>query len=264
MFETLLDDIAQESAFRHIHPGTKLLLGLGSLVICLVSPSPWVPLISGMVLSCTLVIPARVSPVVYGELLLGPAVFTVLSVVLLLFLLGGGAVIWRYSPDPWINLTITEGSLREGILVLCRVFGCSVSLFFITLTTPMTDLFNLMKRARVPVELIDLMMIMYRYVFIFYKHAKEIYLAQKMRLGYGTPKESLRSLSSLCGMLFITSWNAGEDLIRAMDCRCYDGVIPSLGQVEPVRARSIIPVVLYLIFLGGIVFVASARIVMLP
>ena len=259
MFETLLDDIAQESAFRQIHPGTKLILGLGSLLICLFSPSPAVPLLSGIILSLVLIMPGRVSPAIYGELLLGPAIFTLSSIIVLLLLLGGGAVVWQFSPVAGITLTVTEGAIREGTLVLCRVFGCSVSLFFIVLTTPMTDLFNLMKRARLPAELIDLMMIMYRYIFIFYVHAKEIYRAQKMRLGYGKhPGEAVRTLSMLCGMLFITSWNAGEDLVRAMDCRCYNGVFPSLEQAEPVRLRSLIPVMVYLSFLIGILFITLA------
>jgi len=255
MFEELLDNIAQNSTFRHIHPGTKVILGLGSLLICLVSPAPVVPLVSGVILSLVLLIPARVSPLVYGELLLAPALFTALSIIVLVFLLGGGDVIWRFNPVPWINLTITTGAVRESTVVLCRVFGCSIALFFIALTTPVTDLFNGMKRIGIPVELIDLMMIMYRYIFITYDQAREIWRAQVMRLGYSRAGESIRSLSLLCGMLFISSWNAGEDLIRAMDCRCYDGIFPSLDIAEPVRMQSLIPVLLYLAGLGGMVLV---------
>ncbi len=259
MFEELLDDIAQKSTFRHIHPGTKVLLGLGSLIICLVSPTPVVPLVSGVILSLVLLIPARVSPLVYGELLLAPAIFTVMSIVVLLFLLGGGDVIWRFNPVPWINLTITTGSLRQSTLVLCRVFGCSISLFFIVLTTPMTDLFNGMKRIGIPIELIDLMMIIYRYLFIVYDQAVEIWQAQVMRLGYSRPRESIRSFSMLCGMLFISTWIAGEDLIHAMDCRCYDGIFPSLDIAEPVQMRSLLPVLLYLVGLGGILVTMTTQ-----
>jgi cobalt/nickel transport system permease protein len=252
MFDTLLDSVAQQSAFRRIHSGTKLLLCLGSLLICLASPSPLVPLVSGIVLSLVLVGPGRVPPSLYGGILLGPAVFTAISVVILLFIVGGGAVVWQWNPVSWLPLTITEGAVQQGRLVLCRVFGCSVSLFFIALSTPMTDLFNGMKRAGLPAALVDLMMIIYRYIFITLDTGLDIWRAQVMRLGYQRPAESVRSFATLCGMLFVSSWNAGEDLVRAMDCRCYDGVFPSLGQAEPVRARSLLPVVLYLVLLGGL------------
>ncbi|ACL17616.1 cobalt ECF transporter T component CbiQ [Methanosphaerula palustris] len=252
MIETNLDSIAQQSAFRHIHPGTKLIFALGSLILCLISPSPVVPVISGIILSLVLIGPGRVSPIQYGKLLLGPIVFTTMSVVVLLFMLGGGDVIFRFNPVPWINLTITTGAVSQSLLVLCRVFGSSVSLFFITLTTPMTDLFNGMKRIGIPIELIDLMMIVYRYIFIIYDQAVEIWHAQVMRLGYSRPGEAVRSFSMLCGTLFISSWCAGEDLIHAMDCRCYDGIFPSLDLAEPMQLQSLVPVLLYLAGLTGI------------
>ncbi len=264
MFETLLDDIAQNSTFRHIHPGTKILLGLGSLLICLVSPTPVVPLISGIVLSLVLLIPARISPLVYGELLIAPAIFTACSIIVLLFMLGGGDVIWRFSPVSWINLTITDNAVRHAILILFRVFGCTISLFFIALTTPMTDLFNIMKRCRIPVELIDLMMIMYRYIFITYEQAREIWQAQIMRLGYSRVKESIRSFSMLCGMLFISSWIAGEGLIHAMDCRCYDGIMPSLDPAEPVQMQSLFPALLYLAGLIAVLLMIITGVVVIP
>jgi len=252
MIETNLDSVAQQSALRHINTGTKLILALGSLILCLLSPSPVIPLISGIVLSIVLLIPGRTSPRLYAEVLLGPAVFTLLSIAVLLFLLGGGDVIWRFDPVPWITLTITTGSLSQSTLVLFRVFGCSIALFFIVLTTPMTDLFNGMKRTGIPIEFIDLMMIIYRYIFIIYAQAVEIWQAQVMRLGYSRAREAVRSFSLLCGMLFISSWIAGEDLVKAMDCRCYNGVFPALDLADPMQMRSLVPVILYLAGLGAI------------
>ena len=127
--------------------------------------------------------------------------------------------------------------------------------FFIVLTTPMTDLFNGMKKTGLPIEVIDLMMITYRYIFITYSQAVEIWQAQVMRLGYSRPVEAVRSFSTLCGMLFISSLNAGEDLVRAMDCRCYAGVMPALDEAEPVRMQSLIPVLLFLAFLSSLLVV---------
>lgn len=263
MIESNFDSIAQQSAFRHIHPGTKLFLGLGALILCLISPSPVPPLISGIVISLVLLIPGRLSPRIYGHILLGPAIFVCMSIIILLLMLGGKEVIWQFHPVSGITLSITREAVNTSFLILCRVFGCSVSLFFITLTTPMTDLFNVMKRMRIPIELIDMMMIVYRYIFIFYAIAVEIWQAQVMRLGYSRPRESIRSFSMLCGMLFITSWNAGEDLIHAMDCRCYNGVMPNLDQADPVRIPSILLVSGYLILLSGIIIATTQGIMVM-
>ena len=255
MIETNLDYIAQKSAFRYIHPGTKLFLALGSLVLCLLSSSPAVPFISALVISLVLIIPGKLSPGLYLKILMGPAFFVFMSIIVLLFMLGGGDVIWEFHPVSWIHLTVTSGAVEQCTLILCRVLGCSVSLFFITLTTPITDLFTGMKRLGIPIELIDLMMIVYRYIFIFYALATEIWQAQVMRLGYHRPGEAVRSFSMLCGMLFISSWNAGEDLIRAMDCRCYDGIFPVLDAPEPVKIRTFAPVLVYIVSLSAMVWI---------
>jgi cobalt/nickel transport system permease protein len=107
------------------------------------------------------------------------------------------------------------------------------------------------------------MMIMYRYIFITYEQAREIWQAQIMRLGYSRVKESVRSFSMLCGMLFVSSWIAGEDLIRAMDCRCYDGIMPSLEPAEPVQMQSLVPVLLYLAGLTAVLLTITTGVVVL-
>jgi cobalt/nickel transport system permease protein len=178
-------------------------------------------------------------------MLLVPAVFSIASVIIILFMLGGGEVL-VYVPFLWMDLTITTHSLAEGLQILCRVFGCTVSLYFIVLTTPLSDLLSSLKRLGVPVELVDLMMIIYRYIFIVYDMAVEIIQAQKMRLGYSRPIEAIWSFAMLSGMLFISTWNAGEDLIQAMDARCYQGEFPALENPEPVCMASLLPVLLYL------------------
>jgi hypothetical protein len=48
-----------------------------------------------------------------------------------------------------------------------------------------------------------------------------------------------------------------------MDCRCYNGIIPSLEQAEPMQMRSLIPVLLYLAGLSGILLVVITRVVVL-
>jgi len=78
-----------------------------------------------------------------------------------------------------------------------------------------------------------------------------------MRLGYSHIKEAIHSFSMLCGMLFISSWNAGEDLIHAMDCRCYNGIFPVLDPAEPVQIQSLAPVLVYLAGLVGVLLVMT-------
>jgi cobalt/nickel transport system permease protein len=83
-----------------------------------------------------------------------------------------------------------------------------------------------------------------------------------MRLGYSTWRESIHSFASLCGAAFIASWDAGEDLIRAMDARCYDGKFALLGENRPVERIPCITVVLFLL-LSTLVVIISGTITLI-
>jgi cobalt/nickel transport system permease protein len=121
----------------------------------------------------------------------------------------------------------------------------------------MTDLFVVMRRCGIPAVVIDLTMIIYRTIFILMDQVIQIYNAQVMRLGYSTFRESVRSFASMCGAVFIASWNAGEDLIRAMDARCYDGKFALLGESRPVEVLPLVVVVVFLSFSSLVVLLAK-------
>jgi cobalt/nickel transport system permease protein len=182
-----------------------------------------------------------------------------MSVIGLTLTYGGTPVFWRWDPLPWFSVSVTKDSINQGFLVFCRVVGGMSALCFISLTTPMTDLFVIMRQCRIPDAVIDLMMIIYRTIFILVDQVIQIYHAQLMRLGYSTYRESVLSFSSLCGAAFIASWDAGEDLVRAMDARCYDGKFALLGENRPVEKFPCIAVVTFLA-VSAIVVIISGNI----
>jgi cobalt/nickel transport system permease protein len=108
-----------------------------------------------------------------------------------------------------------------------------------------------------PEAVIDLMMIIYRTIFILMDQVIQIHHAQVMRLGYSTYRESIHSLAMLCGAAFIASWDAGDDLIQAMDARCYDGKFALLGENRPVEQKPVLAVVSFLALCAAIVIVSG-------
>ena len=130
------------------------------------------------------------------------------------------------------------------------------ALLFIALTTPMTDLFEVMRKARVPDFVIDLAMIIYRTIFFLMDQVRQIHHAQVMRLGYSGWRESVQTFSMLCGAAFIAAWDAGDDLIRAMDARCYTGKFALLGENRQVEFRSLAALVLFIV-IASVAVIAS-------
>ena len=247
MFEEFLEEIAQKNRLRGVNTYLKLAAGLGALLLSLLSTGYLSPLFIAVVLSCVVLLLARIDPHIYAEIFMAPVSFAGLSVVAIILISGGDGAFWSWQPLPWLSLSITAESINHGIHVFCRTLGGMSALLFIALTTPMTDLFEVMHRCRVPAVLVELSMIVYRTIFILLDQLVRVYHAQVMRLGYSTRRESIRSLATLCGAVFITSWNAGEDLVRARDLRCYNGKLVVLGTVRPVELRPALAVTGFLV-----------------
>jgi cobalt/nickel transport system permease protein len=257
MFEELLEDIAQKNGLREVNTHLKLAAGLGAILLCLLSSSFIPPLFIALVLTGAILFLAKVDAKTYGELFIVPLWFALMSVAGIILISGGQDLFWRWDILPFFSLSITRESINQGMFVFCRVLGGMSAMCFISLTTPMTDIFAVFRQCRVPETVIDLMMIIYRTIFILMDQVIQIYHAQVMRLGYSTWRESLHSFASLCGAAFIASWDSGEDLIRAMDARCYDGKFALLGETRQIERMPGLAVGLFLVLSAAVVIVSG-------
>jgi len=256
MYEELLEDIAQTNGLREVNTYVKLIAGLGAILLCLLATSYIPPLFMAIVLSGAVLFLARVDAKIYGALFIVPFSFAVMSVAVIVLLSGGGEVYWSWNPLSWFSLSITGESINEGFFVFCRVIGGMSALIFIAITTPMTDLFVVMRQIRLPEAVLDLAMIIYRSTFMIMDQLVQTYQAQVMRLAYGSFRESIHSFATLCGAVFIASWESGEDLIRAMDARCYSGKFAVLGETRPVELLPVLAVAVFLTLSSLVVIIS--------
>ncbi|MGC9435373.1 MAG: cobalt ECF transporter T component CbiQ [Methanomicrobiales archaeon] len=235
--ENILDEYAQTNALRELDCRLKLLLGGGCIFIGAMSPTPYAPLAIALALGWAILFCARIPAAIYLRLLAIPLTFAVTSCIVILLFTGGGGVLWGVTLVGF-PLTVTTGSLGLSLLLMARTFGGMSALFFIALTTPSVQLFGVMRRLHLPQEFIDLSMLIYRFIFILVGEAIAIRNAQVLRHGYATFKTSVTSFSMLSAMLFLRSVEKGEDLVRAMDARCYDGLLPVMEERgrAPLRA----------------------------
>lgn len=247
MFEEFLEEIAQENALREVNTSLKLAAGLGGILLALVSTGYVAPLFIAVAMSVAVLLLARIDPFTYASIYAAPLSFALLSVAAIVLISGGSEELWSWQPLPWLSLSVAVESINQGFYVLCRTLGGTSALLFIALTTPMTDLFAVMRRCRVPASVVELSMIVYRTIFVLLDQLVQVYHAQVMRLGYSTRRESVTSFATLCGTGFIASWNAGEDLVRARELRCYEGALVVLGDVRPVEFRPALVAVGFLV-----------------
>jgi len=247
----LLDDYAIGNALRETSARLKLLLGLGAILLSVSSTTPIAPLFVAVSMSLATVMLAKIPGRIYSRLLLVPLSFALLSAGVVAFMHGNGQTLFSVELNG-LNLSVREEGANLAALLIARTFGGMCSLYFIALTTPMIEIFAVLKTLHIPQSVIELSMMIYRYIFVFLDQAAMIHNAQVMRLGDAGTKKSLNSFAMLCSVLFLRSWEQGERLIVAMDSRCYDGKIDLMEQADRATPRAILAVAAYLASVAAI------------
>jgi len=219
-----MDDIALSSPLRYKNTTLKVILVGFALLVGLLSSSPIPPffIMTCMVLS-TLIF-GKIPLGVYFKLFLSTLGFVAVSCIILAFFsLGDSGNILLALPFFRWEFTITAGSANQAVLVFARSLSGISSLLFLSMTTPILELFSYFKRFSFLDIFMELTMLIYRYIFVFLSLLLSIQSAQKMRFGYHNFKSSAHSAGMLVGSLFIQTLEQGDRLYLSMNSRCYDG-----------------------------------------
>jgi len=178
-------------------------------------------------LSVFAIIAAGVSSRSFLRRMLVPGILSVIAFLTQLFWYPEGELIRTVSLFGY-ETAIFQGALLPGIELGCRILGGMSVLLFFSLTTPLPELMRAAHFFRCPSVLVELALIMYRYIFLMFEEATRIRSAQKSRLGYAGFGNTLRSVSTLGGMLILRSYDRAERNFAAMRCRGYRGVLTAV------------------------------------
>ncbi len=156
--------------------------------------------------------------------LLAPLGLAALLCVMRTFLTGPTPLVtWDWGP---LHLTASQEGLAAGLLIGSRVLASVAVVMTLCLRTPVLEVFAALRWAGLPRTLIEIALLMYRYIFVLFEQAASIVSAQKVRLGYANYGRSMRSLGSLAGIVILRSLDQAERSYEAMLARGYDGALP--------------------------------------
>jgi energy-coupling factor transport system permease protein len=152
----------------------------------------------------------------------------------------GSPVLFRapVSLGPWeFALTVTDNSMRQTVQGVFRIFDLILLSSLLTVTTPITalskgieSLLAPFRRIKVPGHEIAMMLaIAYRFVPTVAEELERLMKAQASRgADFGRPGrlqfvQRTRQLVPITVPLFVSAFRRAEDLILAMESRCYVG-----------------------------------------
>jgi cobalamin biosynthesis protein CbiM/cobalt ECF transporter T component CbiQ len=231
-----IDSFAYNNNLAQASPTTKIVFALSMLILSVLSPQPAVPVTALLITAFLIVAVAKIPARFYLDLLMYPLIFAAISCIFIALFFGYGAPITQIN-FPWFTWTIYEKGVVMAVATMFRVAGAVSSMFFLVLTTSMTDLFISLRKVHLPKVLAELSLLVYRYIFVFMEISSKMTRAQKLRLGQTGWVKRIRQTSLLAANLFIRTLEQGERTFTAMNARGYDGNIRMLeDQPRPSKA----------------------------
>lgn len=224
----IIDDLAYASRFRTIHPGKKMAAtGLLLLLAVILQSMVLGVALTGIMGACSIWgggTPGRI----YVRLLKLPLLFIGLSLLAIVAQVTAapeaGAVLCL-GPAGGLYLTVSAEGLYRGVRLSCSALGAVSCMYFLALSTPLTDIIYVMEKLRCPCLIIELMLLIYRFVFLLWQIAGELQKAADSRMGTVNLRTSIRTSGQMFATLFIRALKRSSAIYDAMESRGYDGTI---------------------------------------
>lgn len=236
----VVDKLCYSSGLRYVNPYEKFAFAMLTLVFCIVSRSIALGIFVMGLNTFLCIGKGKIAPKRFFKLMLIPLTFLVLSTV---------AIMINISKEPLDAFAVQIGqyyitgshdAIFRATKLMVTAMASVSCLYFLSLNTTMTDILAVLDGIKCPKLLSELMLMIYRFIFVLLDSAYFISSSQHARLGYRTYRQSVKSFGGMVQAVFIQSMKRSRMLYDAMEARCYDGHVNVLRENRPVNRKNII------------------------
>lgn len=240
-----IDKLCYHSRLRYENAGEKFAFAVITLCICVMSRSIAVACVVLAVTGMLTVVKGGLPVLRYLKFLSLPLTFLFLSTLAIIIQIRQSPLDLLALPIGGWYLTVGSSSLLYAIQLIATALAAVSCLYFLSFTTPMPDILEVLRKLRCPGLLIELMLLIYRFIFILLDTAQALSVSQHCRLGNKDYRTSLKSFGMLGSVLMLRAVSRSNRLYDAMEARCYNGSIQVLSEDHPPRKKVVVWIFLF-------------------
>ncbi|WP_178139249.1 cobalt ECF transporter T component CbiQ [Hathewaya proteolytica] len=242
-----MDMYAQKSNMRDVNSQLKLVSSMLLLIYCVSVDITLIHVIIGISMVFLTVGLAKIPRGYYFNLIKLPIAFILISCI---------TIIIDFSKTPLgiynfkigtVFLCVTKTGLLESLKLFFKAYGAVTCLYFLSLTTPMQDIIESLKKIHLPTVVIELMYLIYRYIFLLQDVQNAMTTSAMCRLGYDGGKNAWYTFTHISGNVLVNSFKRSRDSFNAMEARCYEGDLCFLSEEHKVKNKHLLFVLVYAI-----------------
>ncbi|HSQ87784.1 cobalt ECF transporter T component CbiQ [Romboutsia sp.] len=226
----LIDKYAYTNNLTNINPQIKVTVGIIFLIISMLTKNILFLMSIMILMSMTIVCIAKIDIMSYMKLLRIPMYFLFMGIIINLINISfeSNMLIYSFKIDN-VYIGVSKESLNTSIYILFRSMSCLTCVYFFILTTPFNQIIFSLKNLHISDTVIEIAMLVYRFIFIFLEEVADIRKSQQLRFGYINLKTSYKSIGLLGNMLFKRMMKRYDDMCISLDMKLYDGKFHMVG-----------------------------------
>ncbi|MCM1160051.1 MAG: cobalt ECF transporter T component CbiQ [Roseburia sp.] len=230
----------------------KVTAAMLALVFCILADNLYVSLFLIITMGYLIV---RLGGLPFSEYL------SCMKIPIAFLVMGGVAVALGISEKPageyclschWFYLYTSKAALLQAFYLAAKALGAVSAMYMMTLSTPASELISVFRRLHVPRLIVQLMNLIYRFIFIIMEVHCNMKNSAQSRLGYVDLKTSFYSFGSTAGNLLVVSLKKANAYYDAMEARCYQGELLFLEEEKKIEKKQLVAAFLYGAVLIGI------------
>lgn len=250
-----VDSFAMKSKLKHIPGSHKLIFTIIVILTVVISLDALASLFVIITLSFLTIYYSGVRPLYYFKMLKVPMAFIALSGIAFMLRPGVENSYFMFSAFG-IPFSISKASQAAGVNLFSKAYGGLVTIYFLGLNTPMGDIITTLRKLRLPDLMIELMYLIYRYIFLLFDTFSSLNSTAALRGGYGDFSKTFKTSKLVATRLMNYSFLQAMDNYDAMESRLYGGKLQFLEPKKEVSNFFLLFGALYcmtlmLIILGG-------------
>lgn len=226
-----IDEYAYSSKLKSWNSSLKVLFSFIIMILSICSQNVIVPIMIAVSAGVITVYNGKIRIREYLSLMCIPMVFlimTSIAIMLDLYISGG------------FSVKVLPNNVYRAVYISCRAIGAVSAMYMMSLSTPVTEIIAVLGKLKLPFIIIELMNLMYKYIFVLLDSQAKMKNSAAARLGYCNLRTSLKTFALICGNLFAVSLRRASDYYNAIESRCAGGKIKFMCQKRPIKLIHVI------------------------
>ncbi len=150
---------------------------------------------------------------------------------------------------------VFDYGIAYTLLIILKAFSAGLCIAYLSLTTPMDDILNMLHKIDALKEVCDIAKNMERFIILLEDEYVIMINSVKSRNGFANFNLKVKNMGKIAGLLFINTMKRWRDIKDAINTRCYRGELAYMAVYSHMNMKNSILIIIYLCILLSVVLI---------